>query len=237
MLDDDLEELMRLYAVRGVKDWNDTSSAVRHEVVKCLSTPCVVDREQSVRKAIDQSRRPSADVPQVFLPMPDTFRRWRKRRSDRPRVSLFAPRYTDGMHSHVAFDLILFVSFKDDRRCLAFRFEPADGPGSSHGYPHVQLSRSLSRRTFPVGCVPSWLPDSYPAVPVPARDSMDMFLSMAVAVHGFEGGMTRLLREIFEERPRDGRKYVEKLDDMLGILRLTPESSTGTSDSSERSRP
>ena len=164
--------------------------------------------------------------------MPDTCRKWKKSRSDRPRVSLFVPRYPDGAQLHMAFDL---VSFMDRQHCLVFRFEPADEPPSSHGYPHVQLSRSLSRRTVPVGCVPK-VPDSYPAFPVPARDSMEMFLSMAVAVHGFEGGMKQLIGEMFQERPRNIRRYVETLENLLGVHRPTPESSTGTSDSNARSR-
>ena len=175
---------MRRYAVRGVKDWNDTDNMVRRGVTNCLSISNVVENEHLVRRAIEKSMRPDRDVSPKFFPMPDTCRKWKKGRSDRPRVSLFVPRYPDGTQSHMAFDL---VSFMDRHNCLVFRFEPADECPSSHGYPHVQLSRSLSRRTVRVGCVPK-VPDSYPAFPVPARDSTEMFLSMAVAVHGFEGG-------------------------------------------------
>ena len=237
MPDSELQKLMKLYAVRGVRDWENTDDAVRRGVTSCLSGSGIVDNEHRVRSALEQSKHSNADASPQLFPMPDTYEKGQRKRSDRPRISLFAPRYPDGIQSHMAFDLLSFVSFKDDRRCLVFRFEPADAPRSSHGYPHVQLSRSLSRRTIPVGCVPSWLPDSYPALPVPARDSMDMFLSMAVAVHGFEGGMKRLLGEMFEERPRDVLKYVKKLENLLGIPRPTPESSTGTSDNSERNRP
>ena len=237
MPDGDLQKLMKLYAVRGVRNWNKTDDAVRRGVTNCLSGSVIVDNEHRVRSALEQSKRSSADASPQLFPMPDTYEKGQRKRSDRPRISLFTPKYPGGIQSHMAFVLISFVSFKDDRRCLVFRFEPADKPHSSHAYPHVQLSRSLSRGGIPVGCVPSWLPDSYPAFPVPARDSMEMFLSMAVAVHGFEGGMKRLLGEMFEERPLDVRKYVKKLENLLGIPHPTPGSSTGTSDSSERNRP
>ena len=228
---------MRLYAVRGVKDWNDTNDIVCRGIMNCLSTSDIVEDEHLVRKAIEQSRRSGGNASPNFFPMPDTYGKWKKKPSDRPRISLFAPRYTDGIQSHVAFDLISFVSFMDHQHCLVFRFEPADDPRSSHGYPHVQLSRSLSRRTVPVGCVPNWFPDSYPAFPVPARDSTEIFLSMAVAVHGFEGGMKQLLEDMFEGRPLVVRKYVKRLENLLGVRQSTPGSSTETSDSNARSRP
>ena len=227
---------MRLYAIRGVKDWNDTDDIVCREVGRCLSTSGIIEKEELVRRAIGQSMRTNAGGSPKFFPMPDTYRRWKKKIFDRPRISFFMPRCLDGTLSHMAFDMISFVSFMDHQHCLVFRFEPADEPPSSHGYPHVQLSRTLSGRTIPVGCVPSWLPDSYPAFPVPARDSIEMFLSMAVAVHGFERGMKQLIGEMFKERPLDVLKYVKRLENLVGIHQPEPESSTSTSDGGVRRR-
>ena len=221
MLNGELEELLRRYAVRGVKDWNDTDNMVRQGVTSCLSTSDIVENEHLVCREIEKYRRPNRDMARSVFPMPDTCRKWKKNRSDRPRVSLFVPRYPNGTQSHMAFDL---VSFMDRHNCLVFRFEPADESPSGHGYPHVQLSRSLSRSTVPVDCMPR-VPDSYPAFPVPARDSTEMFLSMAVAVHGFEGGMKQLIGEMFQ-RHSDVRRYVESLENLLGIHCPTPESST-----------
>ena len=237
MPNSELEELMRLYAVRGVIDWNDTDGEVCRKIRNCLSISGIVEKEQLIRRTMEKSKRSGDNASQHFFPMPDTFRKSKNGSSSRPRVSLFAPRYPDGMHSHMAFDLVSFVSFMDHQHCLAFRFEPADEPHSSHGYPHVQLSRRLSRRTVPVDCIPSWLPDSYPAFPVSARDSTEMFLSMAVAVHGFGGGVKRLIEEMFRERPLLVRKYVEKLEDFLRISQSTRESSPETSGSNGRNRP
>ena len=229
---------MRLYAVRGVRDWRETDDMVRREVRNCLSASAIVENENLVRRAIRGPKRANAGTSPRFFPVPDTCgKKWRRKRSDRPRVSLFAPRYPDGVQSHIAFDLISFVAPEEHRYCLVFRFEPADEQTSSHGYPHVQLSRSLSRRGVPVGCVPSWLPDSYPAFPLPARDSTDMFLSMAIAVHGFEGGMKQLIEKMFQDRPRDVPKYLKLAEDLLGIHSPTPETSRGMSDDNARSRP
>ena len=210
---------------------------VCREVRNCLSASAIVEKEHLVREAIEKSKRANAGVSPRFFPAPDTCRRWKGKRSDRPRVSLFAPRYSDGVQSHIGFDLISFVFPEEHRHCLVFRFEPADGLQYSHGYPHIQFSRTLLRRADPIGCVPSWLPDSYPAFPLPARDSTEMFLAMAVAVHGFEGGVKQLIEKMLQDRPLDVRKYVKQAEDLLGIHRPTPESSTGTSDSNGRSRP
>lgn len=209
---------------------------VCREVRNCLSASTIVENEHLVREAIEKSKRAKANGSPRFFPAPDTCGRWKGKRSDRPRVSLFAPRYPDGVRSHIGFDLISFVFPEEHRYCLVFRFEPADEPQYSHGYPHIQFSRSLLRRADPIGCVPSWLPDSYPAFPLPARDSTEMFLSMAVAVHGFEGGMKQLIEKMLQDRPLDLRKYLRRVENLLGIHRPTRESSTGTSDSNARSR-
>ena len=237
MSNTELEDLIKLYAARGIKDWNDTDDMVCREVRNCLSTSTIVENEYLVREAIKISKRGSAERSPRFFPVPDTCRRWRGKRSDRPRVSLFAPRYSDGAQSYIAFDLISFVSPEEHRCCLAFRFEPADESRFSHGYSHVQFSRSMLHRAVPIGCVPSWLPDSYPAFPLPARDSTEMFLTMAVAVHGFEGGVKQLIEKMLQDRPLEVRKYVKRAEALLGIHGSTPESSTGTSDSNARSRP
>lgn len=237
MPDRELEELIGPYAIRGVRDWNETNDTVRRGVMSCLSGSGIVDKEQHVRGALEQSRRSDDDVPPKLFPMPYTYRKGKRKSPDRPEISLFTPRYPAGRQSHVAFDLISFVSSPDSQHCLVFRLEPADPPRSSHGYPHVQLSRSLSGRTVPVDCVPSWFPDSYPAFPVPARDSTEMFLSMAVAVHGFGSEMRQLIEEMFQGRPLDVRKYLIKLQELLGIRQPTTESSTETSDSNGHSLP
>lgn len=238
MPDSELEELIRLYAIRGVRDWNGADDTVCSGVRSCLSASGIVDKEQLVRRELERSRQSDVNAAPRFFPMPDTYRKGKKKSTDRPEVSLFTPRFPAGKQSHVAFDLISYVSFMDRRHCLVFRLEPADNiPLSSHGYPHVQLCRSLSGGAGPVDCVPQWLPHSYPAFPVPARNSVEMFLSMAVAVHGLGSGMKQLIEEMFQGRPLDVQRYARKLRDLFEVGEPIPESSKETSDNNEHNRP
>ena len=233
---DDLTELMLLYALRGLRDWRDPGQDVDDEIVACLPASMIADHERLVRKAVYGSQRPEFDGHRRLLPMPNMHRGRRKAVGSRPKSSFFVPltTYEDGL-ARTSFDMLLFQGREG---CLAFRFEPADSPDWRHAYNHVQMSKRVWRY-MEEGCIPSWIPDSYPALPVPGRDCLDMFLSMAVAVHGFRGGMDDLIREIFQEEQRsvDAERYVERLEDLLGASRPTPGSSTGTSGSSARSRP
>ena len=97
---------------------------------------------------------------------------------------------------------------------LGFRFE-GDRQSSRHGYSHLQFTRDIPEFKNTFG--PDWLPDSYPAFPVPARDSSEMFLSMVTAVHGLRGGIDELLKDIFQQaaRPKDAIAYTKKLNKML----------------------
>ena len=71
-----------------------------------------------------------------------------------------------------------------------------------------------------ISCLPEWSPTSYPAFPVPAGNWTDMFLSMATAIHGREGGIDRLIQEIFQEatNPNAALKYKYMLDRILSKL-------------------
>ena len=69
---------------------------------------------------------------------------------------------------------------------LGFRFETG-GRATRHGYSHVQFTRTVLNSVCPFG--PKWLPTNDPAFPTAARDPLEMFLAMVVAVHGFHGGM------------------------------------------------
>ena len=80
------------------------------------------------------------------------------------------------------------------------------------GYSHVQFTRTVLNSVCPFG--PTWLPTNDPAFPTPARDPLEMFLAMVVAVHGFHGGMDTLLREICQEA-NYAREYIRKLTEML----------------------
>ncbi len=67
------------------------------------------------------------------------------------------------------------------------------------------------------GFLPQWLPDSYPAFPVPAEDWTEMFIAMITAVHGHQGGVDSLIRDLFEDGSSTGhgRRYNEMIEKVL----------------------
>jgi len=80
----------------------------------------------------------------------------------------------------------------------------------------VQLSWRFGHRLVePAGAL-SWLPDSYPAFPLPGKEPLDRFLMLVVALHGFPGGTHALLREIDPSRPARVREFASRLGGLLG---------------------
>ena len=122
--------------------------------------------------------------------------------------------------------LILFILVDRDKNSLAFRLECSSE--GSHGYSHLQLTPKLEKLGLigwgegdeQGGGLPKWLPDSYPAFPVPAENWTEMFLAMMTAVHGHRGGVDDLIKDILREenRAQDVRKYIDVLDKMLSRL-------------------
>ena len=59
-----------------------------------------------------------------------------------------------------------------------------------------------------------WLPDSYPAFPIPGKCSLDRFLMLVVALHGFPSSIQTLLQRI-ELRPLQVKQYFKRVTDLL----------------------
>ena len=177
MLTNDLNDLMNLYSMHGIEDWNQNAKAKLRQ-----------------------------DFKKKFIPMPqctDSNIDW----------CFFLPIKIDqGNNEYLR--LFLLIKCKGYNNWLGFRFE-GDRQSSRHGYSHLQFTRNIPEFKNTFG--PSWLPDSYPAFPVPARDSSEMFLSMMTAVHGLRGGIDELLKDIFQQaaRPKDAIAYTNKLNKML----------------------
>jgi hypothetical protein len=205
----DLIDLMKLYARRGVEDWNTACGELRGRAAKCLGTG-IAEKYDQARVTIDTVYNALNANQLSFIPMPKLS----KGKIDR---CFFLPvREYDGVQETVAFELFLLVARTD---CLAFRFEPAHRlPSTRHGYGHVQMSRTMLRKTIQVHGVPGWLPDSYPAFPLSTSDPLKMFLAMATAVHGYaSGGLADLLTDIFQKAGRavDSAGYLKELKEML----------------------
>lgn len=202
-----LDTLMRLYARRGIEDWKKASSILRRKASQCLGAN-IADNEAEAAVTINATYNPDYPKGIRFIPMPKMTRRGIER-------CFFLPirRWTsDGLN--FSFDLFILVSNKN---CLAFRFEPAHAQRSRHNYPHVQPCRRLLLKSIQPNGVPEWLPDSYPAFPIPAKDPLGIFLSMTVSVHGFRGGMDNLLPDVLRQANRSNeiRSYMQKLQDIM----------------------
>ena len=205
MLTNDLNDLMRLYSMRGVDDWrNDTKAKLRKEVRQRLSNSGIAENEKDVRRMICRIFH-AKDSRIQFIPMP---------KCPEPSIDwcFFLPTKIDQGNDEY---LRLFLLIKCKRHnWIGFRFE-GDSQVSRHGYRHLQFTRNIPE--FPEAFGPDWLPDSDPAFPVPARDSLEMFLCMATAVHGFRGGIDDILVDIFQKasRPSYALQYKERLATML----------------------
>lgn len=205
MLTNDLNNLMELYSMRGIEDWKQkTEKKLRREVSRHISSSAVAVEEKDVRKMICRIFC-NQDFKNQFIPMP---------KCSAPNVDwcFFLP-VKINQENNEYLRLFLLVKCKG-YNWIGFRFE-GDRQSSRHGYSHLQFTRKIPEFKNTFG--PDWLPDSYPAFPVPARDSSEMFLSMVTAVHGFRGGIDDLLVDIFQKvsRTNEAREYIDKLDKML----------------------
>ena len=169
---------MLRYSERGLADWKRVAgSAMKTAAQECLANTIVED-DWDISHVI-KGRKSS------FIPMPQHGYNgfdW----------CFFSPRKVRGeLRSFLLFVLVNWAA----RDCIAFRFE-SDSVGS-HGYTHVQLTPKWTKSGDAFSGVPQWLPDSYPAFPIPAQNWTELFLVMATAVHGRHGGVDFLIRDLF----------------------------------------
>lgn len=203
-----LNDLMKLYARRGVADWKSAGFDVKKRAMECLGNR-IADNEQEAGVNL-QTNYTGANATRLrFIPMPQHPP---KRGFER---SFFLPIRQEQQGSvRVTFELFFLVEAKNG---LAFRFEPAHPVGETHDYAHVQLTQQLLGKTLKAE-TPEWLPVSYPAFPTRASNPLGTFLYMATAVHGYSGGIMTVLTEIFSTagRPKEAALYFDALKMMLG---------------------
>jgi hypothetical protein len=203
----DFEDLMRLYARRGIRDWRDKKSTpyeLQTRARDCLGLGIAQDETQA--NVTISTTYDGTNLHRLrFIPMPKV--------PSRPGIDrcFFLPvrrRAPDGQET-VVFELFLLVT---QRNCLAFRLEPEHRRPGAHGYDHVQMCQTLSR---PVSGVPAWLPDRYPAFPTPVSGPLRGFLCMASAVHGCDTGLIPMLTDMFQGRSVDLVQYLQELKKVL----------------------
>ena len=204
---DELIKLMKLYSRRGLADWKAAPIPNRRKARERLTYAGIAENEAEANVAIHTIWNQHNTSQLKFIPMP-------KRPQNAFERCFFLPireRTANGYESMV-FELFVLVDFIN---CLAFRFEPAH-PNSSHDYGHIQLTTVLKRRTAPT-TIPPWVPDSCPAFPMGTSDPLNLFLAMAVSVHGYSGGFVYVLQEVFQtaSRARDSKFYIRRLQQIL----------------------
>ena len=186
--------LLLPYSMRGLQDWQQKASKDLKDKARGLLANEIAESKADIDDIIRGRSR------EKFIAMP-------KHGYKGLEWCFFSPRMAKGG----LVSLILFVLVNRARKdYIAFRFESS--PRGPHGYSHLQLTRrsSPSGSTLPV---PQWLPQSYPAFPVPARNWTEMFLVMATAVHGRVGGVDDVLRNILGAN--DAKPYLETLKKVL----------------------
>lgn len=202
-----VDELMLLYAQQGLEEWADVPDRIAEAAFRALGANKIVTNDYELSRAVTGYHHGEVDEGCRFLPMPGSHDR-----SGGFLSAFFLPLRGRAI---IAFELFLVV---DDDNCLGFRFEPADDePGSTHGYGHVQMNCTLFRKTRQIKEIPYWLPDSYPAFPMRATDSLQTFLLMTTSVHGYENGMELVLREILKNQPGSFPLYHQELKKALGL--------------------
>ena len=202
-----LIDLMKLYSRRGLADWKKTPHPLRKRARKHLTYAGIAEDQAQATIAINTIWNQNNTSRIKFIPMP-------KRSKNAFERCFFLPirEITANGCQSMGFELFVLV---DESNCLAFRYEAAH-PGSIHDYGHVQLTKRVKKRTAPTE-IPSWIPDSYPAFPIGTSDPLNVFLAMAVSVHGYSGGFLEVLQEVLQtaSRAREMRFYVKRLRVML----------------------
>lgn len=203
----DFLELMKLYAQRGIRDWNSAPSELQKRARDCLGMG-IAENPYEANIAIHKSFKELNSSQLLFIPMPYHPPKGIER-------SFFLPirEMIPGGDYTLALELFVLVSA---RNCLAFRFEPA-AAGSAHNYGHMQLTKQLARKAVKATTIPDWLPVKYPAFPTQTSQPLETFLCMITAVHGYQGGSVAVLEDIFQRASRisELRFYLDQLQKIL----------------------
>ena len=198
---DRLMRLMRVYSVRGFRDWMRVKKSKHRRSVRALFPNAVVENERDIEKTIGRVFD-GENHRELLVPMPECS-------SGDVDWCFFLPMTSD-QEQKVVLRFFLLIKCTGDN-WLTFRFEMG-GRTTRHGYGHIQFSRSVPQAVAALG--PAWLPCKDPAFPTCARDSFELFLAMVMAVHGFPGGADTLLVDIFQNAS-EAKPYKKRLARML----------------------
>ena len=187
-----LEILLRRYATRGLEEWQECVPLDERNACRDRLGLKIVENVWDIQNTIMSTTNSASR----FIPTP-------KVNHGGIQHCFFLP-IGNPYENEMKFELFLVV---DDDHCLGFRFETAGCEGT-HNYSHVQITSTM---TLSVKGIPDWLPISYPAFPTGSANPWEMFLYMATSIHGCEGGMTRVIQEIFRDDPTRMKEYLAVL--------------------------
>lgn len=213
-------DLMRLYALRGVREWTRPANSDLRRVAKRLIRDGIVENEAGVTQVFrgnDPRFLPMADLPSLrrsgyewcfFLPLLE--------RGELVSLVLLLLCRQEDSGTGEGTGRLRACEAAPPRAPLAFRFERERESGSRHQYWHMQLTRRIKvpgGNDIEVRRLPGWLPDSYPAFPVPGESWLDMFLAMLTAVHGYPNGVEAVVRSLWQKasRPEEARVCLKRL--------------------------
>lgn len=196
--------LMRWYALCGLEDWRKTSDFTRAKIREQLGLSTVVSNKGELDQALSTPWNHDELDRHKVIPMPYCNQKYG--------ANWFFLPIRQAVYEF-SFEAIVLIQ---NKHVLAFRFELAHS-GSPHDYGHVQFMRTIRKGETTAGIEP-WIPDSYPAFPIGASDPLELFLAMAVSVHGNTGAFVDLLLEMCRQNSRSGEffYYQEKLKVILG---------------------
>jgi hypothetical protein len=194
MVSQDAIDLMKPYAIHGIKDWSKVKDVVRNRARKLLANH-LAENEAEAMNAIAVVQ--GAKRPGMFIPMPNINHKGIVH-------CFFQP--LPAQNDQASFDLLLLC---EGNHCLGFRFEPAQL--GTHTYPHIQMNRKMLHKELEVPGIPNWVPTSYPAFPLHTSDPLRMFLSMTTSIHGYRKGMSEIVQEAFAQKPAEMKKYLNLL--------------------------
>lgn len=203
-LPDDLLALLKPYARAGIREWRNARDELKRLASSAFGK-CVASNPYEADFAVQDAgtKRTRRLIPMPMKPRNPGYSR-----------AFFSP-FAEEVDGEVIVKFDVAFLGQESNQVLALRFEPAHQTGT-HSYNHAQLCRKILDGFLEVDGG-GWLPTSYPAPPLPCSDSVGLFLCVATAVHGYHGGIRKVIMEIhqYEGRVPDAKAYLDRLEKML----------------------
>ena len=199
-----VDQLMRRYALKGVREWQESDKSGRPESTGQLLGGQITGSEYLATQAVGTRRLLGGTKDLIPVPALSVKNiEW----------VFFKPSQATE-DSELMFDLVFWLP---GRKHVGFRLEPAHGhKGGRHEYSHLQLSSRFGGRQMVPEVPLDWLPKSSPAFPIPGTCSLDRFLMLVVALHGFPACTRTVLRGVCEGTVQ-ARWYVKRIQSLLGL--------------------